>query len=282
MPTVSPIVVFGAAGITGKSLVAELERRNLTVRAVVRRPQQRAIFRDSRVADLRSVDEIINAIEGASAIHLIPPSFNENEPLFAANLILAAQKAGVRRVTYHSVLHAPTPSMPHHWRKSQVELQLRESTLTWTILQPAMYTQTWLTFLDEPAGELTPPFDLQGIFSPVDLRDVTEVTANVLTADGHDFATYELAGTERFTPPSLADALQATLERPLRIRPAPLEEFARARAARKGWNSSQTDELIAMYRHYGAFGLPGNGRVLEMLLGRAPTRFRDAVLRERR
>jgi len=282
MPTVKPIVVFGAAGITGKSLVAELERRDLAVRAVVRRAAQRASFRDSRVADLRSVEEVSNAVQGAGAIHFIPPSFNDNETAFAANLILAAEKTGVRRVTYHSVLHAPTPAMPHHWRKSQVELLLRESALIWTILQPAMYTQTWLTFLDETAGEFTPPFDLRGIFSPVDLRDVAEATANVLTAEGHGYATYELVGAERFTPPTLVEALQATLERPLQIRQAPTEEFARARAARKGWSSVQTDELISMYRHYGEFGLPGNGRVLEMLLGRAPTRFGDAVLRERR
>jgi NAD(P)H dehydrogenase (quinone) len=279
---VKPFVVLGAAGITGRPIVAELERRGLPVRAVVRRADQGVAFRDARIADFQAVDEIARTISGAQAIHFIPPSFNDKEPAFASNLIAAAEKTGVARITYHSVLHAPTPAMPHHWRKSQVELMLRESSLYWTILQPAMYTQTWLTFLDETAGKFTPPFDLERLFNPVDLRDVTEATANVLTAEGHEFATYELAGTERFTPAAMAEIIQATLGLDIHMRQAPTEAFAGVRAERKGWNHQQTDELIAMYRHYGGFGLPGNGRVLEMLLGRTPNSFAAAVLRERR
>jgi NAD(P)H dehydrogenase (quinone) len=277
-----PIAVLGAAGITGRSLVAELERRGLPVRTVVRRANQGVGFRDARVADFQIEDEISRAISGARAIHFIPPSFNEKEPAFASNLIAAAEKAGVARITYHSVLHAPTPAMPHHWRKSQVELMLRESSLHWTILQPAMYTQTWLTFLDETVGEFTPPFDIERLFNPVDLRDVTEATANVLTAEGHEFATYELAGKERFAPSDMAKIIQVTLGLDIHMRQAPTDAFARVRAERKGWSPQQTNELIAMYRHYGGFGLPGNGRVLEMLLGRDPNSFAAAVLRERR
>ena len=276
--TTKPIAVLGAAGLTGRPLVAELENRGVPVRPVVRRAEQGKGLRDARVADFGAVDELVAAIGGAQAIHYIPPSFNDREVVFATALIAAAKRAGVARITYHSVLHAPTPAMPHHARKAQVELMLRESPLVWTILQPAMYSQTCLTFFDEAAGSFTPPYAVDRLFNPIDLLDLTEATANVLIADGHEFATYELAGAERLTPVDMAGILQTTLGRNIAFRQEDIKSFAAARARRKGFNPRQTDELIAMYRHYGDFGLPGNGRVLEMLLGHASRNF-DAVVR---
>ena len=76
----------------------------------------------------------------------------------------------------------------------------------------------------------------------------------------------------------MAGILQTTLGRNIAFRQEDIKSFAAARARRKGFNPRQTDELIAMYRHYGDFGLPGNGRVLEMLLGHASRNF-DAVVR---
>ncbi|KRB95052.1 hypothetical protein ASE22_03865 [Sphingomonas sp. Root720] len=274
---------MGAAGGTGRPLVAELERRGVPVRAVVRRPEQMAMFADARVADLHDVDQIARAIEGACVVHLIPPVFNDQEPLFAANAMVAAEAAGIARFTYHSVLHAPTPAMPHHLRKSQVELMLRESALVWTIIQPAMYVQTCFTFLDQRAGAFTPPFRLDGLYNPVDLPDLIEATANILSAgDAHAFATYELAGTERLTPTGMGTILQEALDPAIRTVQAPITAFAQARASRRGLDQRQTGELVAMYRHYDGYGLPGNGHVLEMILGRSSHRFADAVRREYR
>lgn len=274
------IAVLGAAGLTGRPLVAELQKRGVNARAVVRRAEQAAAFRDARVADLATEDELVAAIDGAEAIHYIPPTFNDRETIFARALITAAAKAGISRFVYHSVLHAPTPGMPHHARKAEVELMLRESPLVWTILQPAMYMQTCLTFFDRDARAFTPPYSVDRLFNPVDLPDLTEATANVLTAEGHEYATYELAGTQRMTPVDMAGILQATLGADIVFRKAETETFAAARAKRRGLDPRQTGELIAMYRHYGAFGLPGNGRVLEMLLGRAAGDFGTAVRRD--
>lgn len=274
------IAVLGAAGITGRPLVAELEKRGVPVRAVVRRAEQATAFRDARVADLANVDQLVATISGAQAIHYIPPSFNDREIDFAAALIAAAEKAGIARITYHSVLHAPTPAMPHHARKAQVELLLRESPMVWTILQPAMYSQTCLLFFDTEARSFTPPYAVDRLFNPVDLPDLTEATANVLTVDGHEFATYELAGAERLTPVDMAGIIQTTLGVDIVFRQEETETFAAARALRRGWDARKTSELVAMYRHYGAFGLPGNGRILEMLLGRRSRDFASVVRRD--
>jgi NAD(P)H dehydrogenase (quinone) len=256
-----PIAILGAAGGTGRPLVAELERRGRAVRAIVGRPEQAAGFSDARVARLEDAVQIADAIEGAAAVHLIPPVFNASEPSYAANAIAAAQAVEVSRFSYHSVLHAPTPAMPHHRRKSEVELLLRESPLAWTILQPAMYAQTAFTFLDRAAARFACPFGLDRPFNPIDLADLTEAVANILCDDGHDCATYELAGAERLTPAEMAAQIGDALGVGLDTQVADPGPVAAARAARRGFDARQTQELLAMYRHYDGHGLAGNGNV---------------------
>jgi NAD(P)H dehydrogenase (quinone) len=225
------------------------------------------------------VKELVAAISGTQGIYYIPPSFNDREIDFASALITAAETAGIPRIVYHSVLHSPTPAMPHHARKAEVELMLRESPLIWTILQPAMYSQTCLTFFDTGARCFTPPYAVDRLFNPIDLPDLTEAAANVIAAKGHEFATYELAGAERLTPVDMAEILRTTLGLDIAFRQEETESFAATRAWRRGFDRRQTEELVAMYRYYGAFGLPGNGRVLEMLVNRPSTNFASVVRR---
>ena len=250
------------------------------MRAVVRRVDRLGEFRDGRVADLGDADQITAAIEGAGAVHLIPPVFNDGEGVFARNVIAAARRVGIDRLTYHSVLHAPTPAMPHHWRKSQVEQMVRDSPLAWTIVQPAMYMQTGFTFLDRAAGTYDCPFDLDRPFNPIDVRDLADAMATILADDGHEYATYELAGAERLTARDMAEAIGTSLGTTLETRQVDPDHFATVRAARRGLDARQTRELVAMYHHYDAHGLVGNGTVLAMLLKRAPARFADVARRD--
>jgi uncharacterized protein YbjT (DUF2867 family) len=238
------------------------------------------MFKDARIADFLHVDQIIEAISGARAIHYIPPVLCEDEILFAANAIEAARVVGIDRITFHSVLQSATPSMPHHFRKSEVELLLRESPLVWTIFQAGMYMQTPFVFYDREAATFAAPFRLDRPFNPIDMPDMIEAQANVLIEEGHEFATYELAGSERLTAGDMGEIFRTTVGGAIKLGQVPTEDFARDRAKRRGFDERQASELLAMYRHYNDFGLPGNGRVLEMLLGRRAGSFAAAVQRE--
>lgn len=275
-----PVAILGAGGATARPLVAALEVRGSPVRAVVRRAPPLGAFADARVADLTDPDQIARAIDGACAVHLIPPVFNDGETVFARNAIIAARRVGIDRLSYHSVLHAPTEAMPHHWRKAQVEQIVRDSPLAWTILQPALYMQTGFTFLDRDAGTYDCPFDPDQPFNPIDVIDLADAVATVLVGDGHEHATYELAGTEQLSARDMAQAIGATLGTTLELRRVQPESFAKARAARRGLDARQTRELLAMYSHYDAHGLVGNGNVLTMLLGRAPAHFAEVAGRD--
>jgi NAD(P)H dehydrogenase (quinone) len=79
------------------------------------------------------------------------------------------------------------------------------------VLQPAAYQQNLLAAA--LAGRIEVPYSLDARFTNVDLDDVAEVAALVLTEPGHERATYELAGPELTTVRGLAAAASEVLGR---------------------------------------------------------------------
>lgn len=279
--TLPQIAILGATGATGQALVDHLSTRACMPRAITRNPEKAiALFGDRAtvaMGDLADRESLTAALSGIDVVHHIPPVFDDREEDYAANLIAAAGAAGVKRITYHSVLHAPTPAMPHHRRKSMVELMLRESPLQWTILQPAMYMQTPLSFFDRAGGRFAPTFDPGKPFNPIEVTDLVEATANILLQPGHEFATYELAGSERLDCRRMAEILSDVSGAPITLGSNDAEAFAHKRGGARGFDARQIAELIAMYRHYDDHGLVGNGNVLTMILGRSPRDFAFAA-----
>lgn len=277
------IAVIGAAGRTGRALVDSLVARGAAVRPLVRREEQKQNFSeiaDIRIADLGSVTELTEALCGIDVAHYIPPTFNSREEEFAANLIGAVTAAGVERLVYHSVLHAPTPAMPHHARKSRVELALRESATNWTIVQPAMYVQTPLAFFDAESGELNMGRAVDRPFSPIDIGDLSEAVGNILLEDGHVFATYELAGADHLDCTAMAEIVSRVLGRTIIARSVDPAEQIDRRVAARGFDAVAASEMRAMFDHYADHGLVGNSNVLRMLLKREPTSFEAAARRD--
>ena len=266
--TAAGVAVVGAAGQTGRRVVGALSRQGAAVRAVVRDGAQAERVPDAAsiaVADLTDAAGLTAALDDAAAVYYIPPAFAAQEVAFGSNVISAALAVGLPHLVYHSVLHAPTPAMPHHRRKAEVELALRESPLAWTILQPAIYAQTALQFLDLAGGQLNAPFDPRQPFSPVDLEDLAEAAVRVLLEDGHAFATYELAGPDRIGLAGMGSTISGVLGRSISIqRVAP----------------DVQPDMRAMLDHYDAHGLVGNPNVLRMLLGREPASFAEVMRRE--
>lgn len=273
------VAVLGAAGGTGRAVVDALLSRCVDVRALIHRPAQESLFTsgvDCRVVELDDRATLIEALRGVDAAYYIPPVFNAAEERFGDNVIAAVEAAGLKRLVYHSVLHAPTPDMPHHARKARVELALRHSSLDWTIVQPAMYAQTPLAFLDIERGVLSPGFDVERPFNPISLDDLAEAVARVLTEEGHEFATYELAGSERLTFVDMARIISTVRGLPIEAHAASPEALV-DQVRTRGYAPAAAEEIGLMMAHYDRHGLVGNGRVLAMLLGREPKSFLTGV-----
>ena len=255
------ILVTGAGGKTGRAVIKALAERGQEVRAMER-----------RTASMADTSAFARAAEGADAIYHICPNVSPDEILFGSNAIAAAQAAGIRRFVYHSVLHPQVEDMPHHWNKMRVEELLFASGLDVTILQPTAYMQNLLANWPQVlAGVHRTPYPVETRISLVDLRDVAEVAAKVLTDGGHAGAAYELVGTPPLSQTEVADALGAALGRPVRAEAQSIEAWR----ARSAVAAAQADALIRMFRYYERHGLIGNANTLRWLLGRAPTSLGD-------
>jgi NAD(P)H dehydrogenase (quinone) len=277
------ILVTGAAGKTGRSIVQALAERELAVRVLVRHPDQlpglKALGADQvLVGDLRIFEEVTQAVEGVRKIYHVPPNMSLDEVKIGENVINAARSSGVEHFVYHSVLKPQVEAMPHHWKKMLVEEQLIQSGLPYTILQPAAYMQNllayWTSILEE--GIYRVPYPAETRLSLVDLQDVAEVAAKVLSEDGHQFAIYELVGTGGYSQIEVADLLSQELERKVDVDRIPLEEWAEG-AHSVGLGEYEVETLVKMFVYYSNYGFEGNSKVLSLLLGRPPATLRDFI-----
>jgi NAD(P)H dehydrogenase (quinone) len=282
------ILVTGAAGKTGWAVIRALAAKGAPVRALVYRPEQSWLVeawgaQEVVVGDMRLQATMEQAAAGVRAVYHICPNMSPDEVAIGRVAIAAARSAGVEHFVYHSVLHPQIEAMPHHWLKLRVEEQLLESGLCCTILQPAAYMQNVLTYWEAVVeqGLYAVPYAVETKLGMVDLEDVAEAAAVVLTAGGHAGATYELAGTEVMSQAEVATSLSLGLGRPVRAGTVPLDVWEQ-RARKSGLGDYQVETLIKMFRYYERHGFWGNPQILGWLLGRLPTSFDAFVARSAR
>ena len=255
------------------------------VRALVHRSEQVRLIQELGVqevvvGDMRDRVAIESATHGVLAIYHICPNMHPDEVAIGQAVIAAARSAGVERLVYHSVLHPQTEAMPHHWQKLHVEERLFESGLSYTVLQPAVYMQNVLAYWNQivEQGIYPVPYAVETRLGMVDLEDVAEVAALVLTEPGHVGATYELVGAEPLTQTEVAAILSQRLGCPVRAQAVSLDEWER-RARASGMSDYAIETLLKMFRFYERYGFWGNSRVLAWLLGRSPMTFSAFVER---
>ena len=271
------ILVTGAAGKTGLAILAALKQRGAKARAFVKDDEQILPVRQAGAAevvvgDLLDADVWRLATTAVSAIYHIGPNMHPQEVRIGQLMIAAARSAGNCRVVYHSVLHPQIREMPHHWNKLKVEKILFDSSLAYTVVQPTAYMQNLLTYLPliKEKGILPVPYPAETSLSLVDLQDVASVAVQLLTQPGHNYATYELVGTEPLSQTAVADTFSQILQRPVEVRPTPLHVW-KAQAMASGMSEEAVKTAVSMFTYYAASGLAGNPQALRFLLGHEPT-----------
>ncbi|PJJ56665.1 uncharacterized protein YbjT (DUF2867 family) [Mumia flava] len=255
------VAVVGGTGKTGAAVRDGLERWGAAARPLGRR----------ELADPAA------AFDGCDAVYLIAPNLLADEPAYVTGMLDAMRTAGVERVVYHSVASPYAPSMPHHVGKAVSEDLVRRSGLVWTILQPCAYVQNLIPPL--LAGDsLVVPYDVDRPFGLVDLADVGEAAAVVLSDSGHEGATYELGGPGLVSVADVAQAASRVLGRTVEARRLDPRRWARDAGA--ALEKRERDWLRAMFAYYDAYGLPTGSQPLHALLGRRPTSVEDALRRD--
>lgn len=280
------ILVTGAAGKTGLAVIRALAARGVPVRGLIHQENYRDSVIESGAqeayyGDLLNDKDLRAAMVGVSAVYHIPPNVHPREIDIGDITIREAARAGVKHFVYHSVLHPQLEDMPHHWLKLRVEEHLIASGLPFTILQPTAYMQNITNQLEKirEEGVYLVPYAVSTRLCLVDLEDVAEVAASVLTEGAHSGAVYQLVGTGLTSQEQIASLLGKLLNKEIRAEQISLEDW-QEQVSRTGLGSYQISTLVKMFLHYQNHGFYGNPRMLHWLLGRQPTTLEECLLRE--
>jgi uncharacterized protein YbjT (DUF2867 family) len=174
------ILVTGATGNVGRSVVEQLVARGADVRALVRDPAKAELVSNVKVVqgDLLDVDALRGALQGASTLFLlnavVPDEFTQ--ALIALNL---ARDAGIERLVYLSVIHSDVyVNVPHFAGKFGVERMIEGMGFGATILRPAYFMNNDITVKDVVTGYGVYPMPIgaKGL-AMVDARDIGETAA---------------------------------------------------------------------------------------------------------
>src|SRR4051812_44984428 len=182
-------LVTGAAGRVGTAAVFALLDRGAQVRAMLHRPDRPARFAagdlECVTADLDDGPAVRAALSGVEAVLLISP-LHPNLPVREIGLIEACAQGTARRVVKISALGAATdwPVPAPRWH-GLVERHLRESALSWTVLQPNFFFQTLLEFADTVAAGTPAGPPGQGRVSIGDTPPIGRAPPPGLTQGGH-------------------------------------------------------------------------------------------------
>jgi uncharacterized protein YbjT (DUF2867 family) len=272
------VLVIGAAGKTGRAVTRALAARGHEVCAAVRSADaegraRAAGARSVTVVDLETGAGLDAAAEGVEAVYHLAPNVHPDEVAIARRVATAARAAGVARLAFHSVLHPDDASMPHHLRKGEAELVVRDLHPDALVLRPAAYHQNLLDAAR--AGRIAVPYSLDTPFTNVDLDDVAEVAAGLLTGPAWQAATFELAGPERLTVRELADVAAHTLGREVLAERTSLDAWRSGPGA--ALPASARADLEAMFAAYDRDGLVGDPGPLARLLPHPPRTWAAAL-----
>jgi uncharacterized protein YbjT (DUF2867 family) len=283
MSNVPIVLVVGATGKFARLVVPELRSRGAVVRALVRDERRAQIARENgadqiAIGDLRDPASLDRALPGVTGVFHIGPVFAADEARMGVALVEAAERAGVKKFVFSSVIQPTNMELKHHAAKVPVESALYNSRLQYTILQPVNFMQNigmaWPAIVSKRA--FAEPFPADVRIARVDYRDVAEVAAIALTEERLAFATLQLSAG-MFDRREIAAMISDELGEPIEARELSFNEWVEV--ARPPYGMEELQTLATVYEHYSQYGLGGNSVSLSAALQREPRSLR-AYIRE--
>ena len=250
------ILVTGGTGGVGSELLRLLSKAGIATRALARHPQRaQALPGITWIAgDLSKPGTLTSAFEGARTLFLLT-SYYEDMVELQHNAISAARAAGVTYVVKISAFaasdHSRAPVGRWHY---QVEKELQESGLGWTILRPHHFMQNLLAQAEYVRTEgVVYSASGDGKIPYVDGRDVAAVAFATLTQPGHLGKKYVVTGSEAISYRQAAEIIGAAIGKPVRFVDESPDE-ARARRVREGLPPAVVESALAIAAYQRAGG----------------------------
>jgi NAD(P)H dehydrogenase (quinone) len=273
------IGITAATGQLGRIVVDRLKTKApaADVVAIVRSAGKAADLGVSvREADYNDPDALERALDGIDTLLLISSSEVGQRARQHHNVIEAA-KAGVQRLVYTSLLRADTSSLSLAGEHNTTEKELRAAGIPFTILRNGWYTENYTGSIPGAlAGGAFLGSAGEGRISSAARADYADAAVAVLTSDGHEGKTYELAGDDAYTLSELAAEVSRQTGRQIPYKNLPEEDYA---AALEGFGlPTSLAQAIAGWDASAAQGaLFAEGSQLSKLIGRPTTPLSETV-----
>jgi NAD(P)H dehydrogenase (quinone) len=268
------IAITGATGQLGRLVVDKLKAAVPAdhIVALVRTPTKaEGLGVTVREADYDRPETLGPALAGVDTLLLISSSEVGKRAAQHHNVIEAAKEAGVGRIVYTSLLRADSSPLSLAGEHRATEIELASSGVPFTVLRNGWYTENYTGSIPGAlAGGAFVGSGGAGRISSAARADYADAAVAVLTSDGHDGATYELAGDDAYTLAELAAEVSRQTGRTIPYTDLPADAYATALVgfglpeglaqAIAGWDVGASEGALL-----------DDGRQLSRLIGRPTT-----------
>lgn len=216
-------LVTGSSGNVGGPLLDALRQRGCA--AIGTHQGSGRTDGRGRLLDFYQPATFAAALDGVDRVFLMRPPPISDTKRYIRPFIEAMVSAHVEHVVFLSLMGV-NRVMPH-W---QIEKDLRDSGMTWTMLRPAFFSQNLggAYLADIRDHDRIRLASGNGRTSFIDARDIADVAALALGSPGeHGDKEYTLTGPEAISYHEVASRLSAALARPIRYEPIGLLRYRR-------------------------------------------------------
>ncbi len=279
------ILIIGAAGNNGTATIDSLVQKklaNTTIRAAVRSDEKAAQLKlkypaiETVIIDLDKPATLPAAYKGVDKVFMIPGNIEDREG-HAKNAIDAAVAAGsVKQFVFYSVVGAEYEAILFARQFRAGEKYLEKSGLNWTHLRTIFFQDNFFGWADGiKQGGLY--FGVrEGKFAPLNVADIGEMAANILTTSGHDNIAYNVTGPELLTGVDMA-AIFADVTGKAVAYISPSEQDTLASLLSTGWPEWQAKGMLELFEVFATNQAAIVSPDGEQLLGRPMTQLKDFI-----
>jgi len=250
------LLLTGATGLVGSTLLRRLLAEGTQVRCLVRDPRRLGAQRvrvQIALGDLTDPPSFRNALRGVhTVVHLAASirdqprgSIEELNGVATWRMVAAAQRAGVERFVFFSVLGASTHHRARlHRAKALAEQAVREADMHSIVFAPSIVYapgDPWLTLLERMALAPVMPISGRGraLYQPIWAEDVAGCVISALSRESPEMhGRYELAGPETISHEDIVRTLLDSLGRKRALVHLPTPIVSRALPLRTARSSS--------------------------------------------
>ncbi|MBP2330891.1 uncharacterized protein YbjT (DUF2867 family) [Kibdelosporangium banguiense] len=267
------ILVTGATGTIGRTLLRLLTERDVPVRAMSRTPERIPAGIQVVQGDYEDPDSLRKAVDGVDAVFLVSAP-GATIPRYDLALLdvagdagklvkISAMKTGDFGFRATSAWHLPG------------EQAIQDSDREWTILRPSVFASNSLAWVPQiKAGEAIPTYYGDGGAGVVDPRDIAAVAVEALLTSDHNKQIYTLTGSEILSVADQAAHLGKLLGKSLQVIDVPSDQM-RAGMLAQGMDNDAADLAVEGYEAVRSGAAAFVTDDVTRVLGRAPRTFQQ-------